>query len=156
MDETLRQLGGLLLGSIPTIVFFVLLYVIYTILVHKPLVRVLAERRSKTEGAIEQARKAIALAEARAEEYERRLREARVAVFKIHEARRQEATQLRAAAIATARTKAQAQVEEARAAIQKDKIAAQDSLKEESVRLAKEIIRVVLRPATEQVPAGHQ
>ena len=63
MDETLRQLGGLLLGSIPTIIFFVLLYAIYTVLVHKPLVRVLAERRSKTEGAIEQARKAIALAE---------------------------------------------------------------------------------------------
>jgi F-type H+-transporting ATPase subunit b len=156
MDETLRQLGGLLLGSIPTIVFFVLLYVIYTILVHKPLVRVLTERRSKTEGAIEQARKAIALAEARTDEYERRLREARVAVFKIHEARRQEAAQLRAAAVEAARAKARAQVEEARAAIQKDKIAAQDSLKEESVRLAKEIIRVVLRPATEQVPAGHQ
>ncbi|HZR57962.1 MAG TPA: ATP synthase F0 subunit B [Terriglobales bacterium] len=156
MDETLRQLGGLLLGSIPTIVFFVLLYLIYTILVHKPLLRILAERRSKTEGAIEQARKAIALAESRTEEYERRLREARVAVFKIHEARRHEASQLRSAAVSAARAKAQAQVEEARAAIQKDKVAAQDNLKEESARLAQEIIRVVLRPATEQAPAGRQ
>ena len=80
MDETLRQVGELLLGSIPTIVFMVLLYGIYTALVHKPLVKVLAERRSKTEGAVEKARADIAAAEARTAEYEKCLREARVAV----------------------------------------------------------------------------
>ena len=72
MDETLRQVGELLLGSIPTIVFMVLLYGIYTVLVHKPLVKVLAERRSKTEGAVEKARADIAAAEARTAEYEQR------------------------------------------------------------------------------------
>ena len=56
MDETLRQVGGLLFGSIPTIFFFVALYMLYTQVVHKPLLRVLAERRSRTEGAMEQAR----------------------------------------------------------------------------------------------------
>jgi F-type H+-transporting ATPase subunit b len=152
MDETLKQVGELLLGSIPTIVFMVLLYAIYTGLVHKPLVKVLGERRSKTEGAVEKARADIAAAEARTAEYEQRLREARVAVFKNQEALRQQALQAREAALAEARKKAQAQVEEARAAIEKDKAAAQTGLQAESGRLAVEIIRIVLRPGA--VPSG--
>jgi F-type H+-transporting ATPase subunit b len=153
MEETLSQLGGLLLGSIPTIILFILLYAIYTVVVHKPLVKVLAERRSKTEGAVEQARKDIAYAEERTAEYERQLREARLALFKIQEAKRQQAMQLRTAAVAEARSRAQAQVEEARVAIEKDKATAQRTLEEESGRLAEEIIRTVLRPA-EPVRAG--
>ena len=81
MNEILGQLGGLLLGSVPTIIFVVLLYGIYTVVVHKPLVKVLAERRSRTEGAIEKARADIAQAEARTAEYEQRLREARMTVI---------------------------------------------------------------------------
>jgi F-type H+-transporting ATPase subunit b len=147
MEQTLRQVGELLLGSIPTIVFMVLLYGSYTVLVHKPLTRVLAERRSQTEGAIEKARADIAAAEARTTEYEQRLREARVAVFKNQEARRQQALQARAAAVADARSKAQAQVEQARAAIEKEKVSARAGLQTESSRLAAEIIRTVLQPA---------
>ncbi len=148
MDEILGQLGGLLLGSVPTIIFMVLLYGIYTVLVHKPLLKVLAERRGKTEGALEKARADIAAAEARTAEYEQRLREARMAVFKSQEAHRQLALQARAAALAEARARAQAQVEQARAALEKDKLAAQVGLQAESGRLAIEIIRTLLRPAT--------
>jgi F-type H+-transporting ATPase subunit b len=155
MSEILGQLGGLLLGSVPTVIFIVLLYGIYTSVVHKPLVKVLAERRSLTEGAIEKARADIAQAEARTADYEQRLREARMAVFKSQEARRQQALQARAAAVAEARRRAQAQVEQARAAIEQDKAAAQGSLQAESGRLAAEIIRIVLQPAT-QAPAGGQ
>jgi len=103
MDETLRQLGGLLLGSIPTIILLVVLYGAYAVIVHKPLSRVLAERRAKTEGAIEKARADVAAAEARTAEYEQRLREARMAVFRTQEARRQAALQARAAAVAFAK-----------------------------------------------------
>jgi F-type H+-transporting ATPase subunit b len=152
MDEILRQLGDLLLGSIPTIIFITLLYVAYRVLVHSPLTRVLDERRSKTEGAVEKAKADIAAAEARTAEYEQRLREARVAVFKGQEAKRQQALDGRTAAVAEARTKAQAQVQKARESIEKDKVAAQDSLQQEAQRLAAEIIRIVLRPG--QVPAG--
>jgi F-type H+-transporting ATPase subunit b len=76
MEDTLRQLGELLLGSIPTIIIMVLLWSAYSILVYKPLTNVLAERRNKTEGAVEKARADIAAAEARTAEYEQRLREA--------------------------------------------------------------------------------
>jgi F-type H+-transporting ATPase subunit b len=154
MDQILKQLGELLLGSIPTIIFVIMLYGIYTVVVHKPLGKVLAERRAKTEGAVEKARADIAAAEARTAEYEQRLREARMAVFKSQEARRQQAVQARAAAVAEARAKAQAQVGQAQAAIDQDKLAAQAGLQTESARLASEIIRAVLRPATAQGPAG--
>ncbi|HYL16880.1 MAG TPA: ATP synthase F0 subunit B [Terriglobales bacterium] len=154
MDETLRQLGGLLLGSLPTILFMVLVYSSYTLIVHRPLVRVLAERRSKTEGAIEKAHADIASAEARTAEYEQHLREARLAVFKAQEARRQQALQARATAVAEARSRAHRQVEEARATIEKDKQAAQASLQAEVGTLAIEVIRAVLEPAVAGSRAG--
>src|SRR2546429_789868 len=136
MDEILAQLGGLLLGSIPTIIFLVLLYGIYTGLVHKPLVGVLVERHAKTEGAVEKARADIAAAEARTAEYEQRLREARAAVFKRLEMHRQQALQARYDAVAQARARAQARVQEAKAAIQKDKQTAQASLEAVGGRLS--------------------
>jgi F-type H+-transporting ATPase subunit b len=64
MDQILNQLGGLVLGSVPTMVLFILLVAAYGLLVRRPLDRVLAERRARTSGAVEQARSAIAAAEA--------------------------------------------------------------------------------------------
>jgi F-type H+-transporting ATPase subunit b len=150
MDETLRQLGELLLGSVPTIIFMVLLYGLYAVLVHRPLVRVLAERHNKTEGAVEKARADIAAAEARTAEYEQRLRDARLSVYRAQEARRQQALQARASVVAQARSHAQAQIEHARAAIDKDKEAAQATLRAQAGSLAEEIIRSVLEPARAQ------
>ena len=146
MEETLRQLGGLLLGSIPTIILLTLLYVIFKSLVHNRLEAVLAERHSRTEGAIEKARADIAAAEARTQEYEQRLRGARMAIFKLQETRRQQTLRARMAALAEARTLAQQKVLDARAAIEQDKVAAQTTLQAEAVRLAAEIVRTVLQP----------
>jgi len=154
MDETLRQLGGLLLGSVPTVIMLVLLYAIYTVVVHKPLSKVLADRRAKTEGAIEKARADVAAAEAKTSEYEQRLREARMAVFRQQETRRQAALQARSAAVATARARAQEQVKQARESIEQGKISAQESLQGESARLASEIIQRVLRPVTAASPGS--
>jgi F-type H+-transporting ATPase subunit b len=154
MDETLRQIGGLLLGAIPTVIFFLLLYGLYTVLVHKPLTRVLAERRARTQGAIEKARADVASAEARTAEHEQKLREARLAQLKAQEARRAQAAQARSAVLAEAREKANMQIEQARAAIENDKAVAKTLLENEAGRLATEIVRVVLEPALAQAPAG--
>ena len=147
MDQTLRQVGELLLGSIPTVILLALLYALYATIVHKPLRRVLEERRSKTEGAVEKARADIAAAEARTSEYEQRLREARATVFRAQEARRKAALDARTAALNEARDKAQAQVQAAKADIQKDRDAAQSGLQKEVQALAAEIMRRVLEPA---------
>ncbi|MGO8812028.1 MAG: ATP synthase F0 subunit B [Candidatus Sulfotelmatobacter sp.] len=147
MDETLRQLGGLLLGAVPTVILLALLYVLYKTIVHKPLRRVLDERRSKTEGAVEKSRADIAAAEARTSEYEQRLREARATLFRAQEARRKEALDARTVAMNEARTKAQAQVQGAKADIEKDREAAQTGLQGQVQALAIEIMRRVLEPA---------
>ena len=147
MDETLRQLGELLLGAVPTVILLTFLYILYSAIVHKPLRRVLEDRRSKTEGAVEKSRADIAAAEARTAEYEQRLREARATLFRSQESRRKAALDARAAALAEARSKAQAQVQAAKADIQKDREAAKAGLQAESQALAAEIMRRVLEPA---------
>ena len=147
MDQTLKQVGELLLGAIPTAVILLLLYAIYSVLLHKPLQRVLEERGERTEGALVKARADIAAAEAKAQEYEQSLREARLTIFKAQEARRQRAQQARAEAVMEARTRAQQKVREARAAIEQDMAAARAGLQGETERLAAEIISTILRPA---------
>ncbi len=146
MDTTLRQVGELLLGAVPTVVLLLLLYAIYQNLVRKPLNRVLEQRRERTEGAILKARADVAAAEARTQEYEQKLREARLAIFKAQEARRQQAQQLRAQALAEARSRAQEQIREAKAAIEQDMAAARTGLQAEVDRLAAEIISTILKP----------
>lgn len=146
MDETLRQVGELLLGAIPTMVLFVLLYGAYRALVHKRLVEVLAERRSRTEGAMEKARADIAAAEATTAQYEQRLRDAKIALYKAQESRRQQFLAARAAAVAEARAAADERVRAARAAVENDVVQAKTILQTESEFLAAEIIRNILKP----------
>lgn len=147
MDETLQQLGELLLGSVPTVILLAVLYALYTAVVHKPLQRVLAERRDKTEGAVDKSRADIAAAEARTTEYERKLREARAAVFRAQEARRQAVLQARTNALNEARRKAQAQVQAAKQDIETDRAEAEKALPAAAGALAQEIVRRVLAPA---------
>ncbi len=155
MDETLKQVGGLLLGSIPTIVLFVVVYVAYRTIVHVPMTRVLSERRDKTEGAIERARADIAAAEAKTSEYEKALREARLLVFKAREGRRQKAMDLRNTMIIEARTLAEARVREAKAALEKEVAVSKVSLQSEGERLASEVIETIFKQVNAvQVPAG--
>jgi F-type H+-transporting ATPase subunit b len=154
MDQTVRQLGELLLGAVPTTILLALLYFLYTVLVHKPLTATLAERRARTEGALEKARADIAAADARTAEYEQRLREARLKIFKNLEARRQRATQSRVEAAAQARARTQEEVKAARASIEQDKQQAMTKLQADAERLAAEIVRVVLRPVEAASPVG--
>jgi len=171
MDPLLKQVGDLLLGAVPTAAMFLLLYAIYSALVGNPLRRLLDERRQRTEGAVLKARADIAAAESKTQDYEQRMREARLAIFKAQEVLffqaedgirdwsvtgvqtcalpicRQAAQKARAAAVAEARERAQQQIREARAAIDQDMAVARQSLKAESEALASEIIRTILKPA---------
>ncbi|MGA9206245.1 MAG: hypothetical protein WB347_00475 [Terriglobales bacterium] len=147
MDEILRQLGELLLAAIPTVVVFVMLFYAYKLIVHEPLVAVLDERRARTQGAVEKANADIAAAEARTAEYEQRLRDARLSIFKKLEARRQQWSQARAAAVAEARAAAETRVKAARTSLEQDVEQAKVTLQAESETLASQIIQTVLKPA---------
>ena len=156
MEQTLHQLGGLLLGAVPTVILLGTLYILYTFLVYRPLTGVLAERRSRTQGAMEKARADIAAAEARTADYEQRLREARQKVFKNQEARRQQAIQSRSQAVNQARARGQEQVKQARAGMEADMQQAMAKLQSDAVRLASDIVRTVLRPVASPDQAGGQ
>jgi F-type H+-transporting ATPase subunit b len=153
MDQTLKQVGELLLGAIPTVVILLLLYAAYALLVGRPLRRMLTQRRGLTEGAILKARADVAAAEARTEEYEERLREAKAAIFKAMEARRQAEQQARDEAIAQVREAARQQIRDAQAAIEREMSEVRGALQAESERLANRIIQAVLKP-TGAVPAA--
>lgn len=147
MDETLRQIGELLLGAVPTVVLFGLLYVSYRVLLHQPLKAVLAERRQKTQGAMEKAQADVAAAAARAADYEQRLREARVAIYQAQESRRRKFQEATATALAEARDEAHAMVRQTRTDLEKDVTAARAGLESESEKLAGAVIQSILKAA---------
>jgi len=147
MEQTLKQVGELLLGAVPTILLLLMLYGFYTALVYRPLKKILAERRSRTEGAIEKARADISAAESKTFEYEAKLREAKLAVFRAQEARRQQAEATRAEAVAEARKRADGLIYQAKTQVEQEATVAKQGLQTEAERLAAEIIRAVLQPA---------
>jgi F-type H+-transporting ATPase subunit b len=144
MDETLHQLEGLLLGSVPTIFLFLLIVILYRLLVYGPLTRVLNERRERTEGAIEQANAAMAAAAAQTQEYEAQLRAARSRIFQARQLKQQQWTRERDNAIAEAHAAAQRQVEEAKSALQAQTDASHATIKDSIDELAKEILAAIL------------
>jgi F-type H+-transporting ATPase subunit b len=144
MDETLHQLGGLLLGSVPTIFLFLLIVILYRFLVYGPLTRVLGERRERTEGAIEQANAATAAAAAKTQEYEAQLRAARSKIFQARQQQLQLWNRERDSAVAEAQEAAHRQVEEAKSALQLQTTAAHRTLEDSVDELAGEILRAIL------------
>jgi F-type H+-transporting ATPase subunit b len=154
MEKILSQLGGLLLGAVPTVILLITLMVLYKLILHDKLVAVLAERRARTEGAVQKAKADLAAAEAKTAEYENRLREAKVALYKIQETRRKQLLDARAATVAEARAAADARVKEARAGIEKDMQGARATLAAEGEKLAAEIVRVVLSPRRTPAAGG--
>jgi F-type H+-transporting ATPase subunit b len=155
MDEILRQLGELALGAVPTIIIFLFLWVCYRIIVHKPLARLLAERESKTTGAVKKAQADVAAAEQKTAEYEQRIREARLSVYKAQEGRRQQVLEARSKALAEAREAAHRMVQTSRVELEKEAVTAKAKLQAEGSNLAAEILRIILgKRVEEQTPVG--
>src|SRR5271166_6634144 len=115
MQEIIQQVGTLLLGAIPTTLLFIVVVLAYQFLVQGPLTATLKQRRARTEGAIEDAQKAIAQAEARAAEYTAKLRQARAEVYNIREQRVKQWNAEREAALDAARKAAGVKVSQAKA-----------------------------------------
>ncbi|WP_263368675.1 F0F1 ATP synthase subunit B family protein [Edaphobacter bradus] len=144
MDEILNQLGGLVLGSVPTMILFILLVTAYGLLVRRPLNRVLAERRARTSGAMDQARGAIAAAEAEATAYEEKLRAARAEIFAAREARIKQWNAEREVALDQARQASQNRIAVARLDIEKSADEARGHIEALSSELSSRILTAVL------------
>jgi F-type H+-transporting ATPase subunit b len=147
MQEIMQQVGALLLGAMPTALLFIVLVLAYEFLVQGPLTAVLKERRARTEGAVHEAHQAIARAEARAEEYAARLRQARSEVYKAREERIRQWMAERDAALESARKAASAKVGEAKTKIESETVAAREGMQAAVAELASQIVRVVMPAA---------
>ena len=144
MQDILQQLGELLVGAIPTALLFIVLVFAYQFLVQGPLTAVLARRRALTEGAMEDARKAIAQAEARAAEYAERLRLARADAYKVREQRVKQWSAERDAALDAARKAAGQKVRQAKAELEAEAAAARKAIQASAADLAGLAVRAVL------------
>jgi len=138
------QVGQLLLGAVPTMFLFILLVLAYQFLVQGPLSRTLQERRARTEGAVEEAHKAIARAEERAKDYADRLRQARTEVFKVREQRIKQWNAERDAALDAARHSAGQKVSQAKAEIEAEAAHARQAIQASAGELASRVVGAVL------------
>src|SRR5581483_3386477 len=147
MDELLRQVGELLISSIPTAIGLLVVWAGYRFIVYGKLQQVLKQRHALTEGAVQRAQQEIATAASRTAEYEQRLRDARAQVYQSQQANRQRLVEQRNAALAEARQQAMEMVKSARATLEKDMLAAKQSLEQQANVLADEVIERVLHTA---------
>ena len=147
MQDIFQQLGELLVGAIPTALLFIVLVIAYQVLIQGPLTAVLAKRRALTEGAIEDARKAVAVAEAKAQDYAERLRQARAGAYKLREQRAKQWSAERDTALDAARQAAGQKVREAQAELEAEAAAARATLQASAADLAGRAVRAVLPAA---------
>jgi F-type H+-transporting ATPase subunit b len=138
------QVAQLLVGAVPTALLFIALVLCYQFLVQGPLTRTLNERRARTEGAIEDAHRAIAKAEARAAEYAGKLRQARADIFKIREQRIKQWSAERDAALDEARKAAGLRVNQAKAELDAEAGNARQAIQASAADLASRVVRAVL------------
>jgi F-type H+-transporting ATPase subunit b len=148
MQEIIQQVGALLVGAVPTVLLFIVLVLAYQFLVQGPLSKTLTERRARTEGAVEDAHKAIAQAEAKTAEYADKLRQARAEIYKLREQRAKQRNSEREAALDTARKAAGAQVSLARTELEIEAAHARQTIQTSAADLADQVVRAVLPLAT--------
>ena len=154
MNDIFHQLGELVLGSVPTMVLFVLLIAAYNLLVRRPLERTLAERRARTTGAIEQARGALTAAEAETTVYEDKLRGAKAEMFQARERLLKQWGEEREAALHEVRTSAESRLQAARQEIESSAAVARGQIESVSEELSSKILRAVLPTGVSLPEAG--
>jgi len=146
MDPALtKALSELVVNAIPTMVLFLLLYLAYTYLVHKPLMAVRAQRHGMTAGAVEKAKADVAAAEAKTADYEQKLREARAKMFQQMEARRKSVLEMREKMLAEARAKAETELKAARGVLAKEVAETKLGIEAQSEQMAQSVIQKVLQ-----------
>ena len=144
MDQILNQLGGLVLGSVPTMILFILLVIAYGFLVRRPMERILAERRARTSGAVEQARGAIAAAEANTSAYEDKLRAAKAEIFHARDQKLKQWNAEREAALEEVRNSTKQRVLTARLDIEQSATEARNQIESLSGELTARILTALL------------
>jgi F0F1-type ATP synthase membrane subunit b/b' len=144
MEQIVRTLRDILVRAIPTVILLVAFHWYLKKVLIQPMQRVLAERRKRTEGALEAAESAVAQAAEKMAAYEKALAEARAGIYAGQEENRRRLGAEQAAAIEAARGRAAAQVAAARVEIAGEAEVARAGLAAQSDRLAEQIAQAAL------------
>ena len=145
MESTLIALGGILLRAVPTFLLVVLLHFYLKFVFFKPLEKVLHQRYEATEGARKLAEQSLQRAAEKTAQYEAAIRAAKAEIYKSQEQLYKQLQEREAAEVLAARQRADAAIQEAKAALAKDVVAAQTTLAADSDALANQIAESILR-----------
>jgi F-type H+-transporting ATPase subunit b len=155
MQEIVHQLGELFLQAVPTVLIILLFYIILRAIFFKPLLKVMAQRDSRTVGAQKAAEAAQAAAANRVKQYQDALKQARGQVYAEQEAARKKLLEERAAHLKEARAAAAAEVTVAKARVAGELAGARTDIQASVAQLAAEIARRILQaPPRPGAPAG--
>ncbi len=145
MQPIVHQLGELFLQAVPTVLIILFFYFILRTIFFKPLLRVMAERDSRTVGAQMAAEAAQAAAAEKIKQYQEALKQARGQVYAEQEVARKKLLDERAAQIKDARTKASGEVSTAKERVAKELAAAGRDVEATVAQLSAEIARRILQ-----------
>jgi F-type H+-transporting ATPase subunit b len=150
--EILQQLGQLFLEAVPTVIILLLFYLVLRYTFFGPLMRVMAERAARTEGARREAEASQAVAKEKIRAYEEALRKARSAVYAEQDTMRRSIMDARAAAAREARNRAMERVKSEKDGIANEVTASRTQLETTSPQLAAEMVARLLNPPRSGAP----
>jgi F-type H+-transporting ATPase subunit b len=139
MPSLVHQLGELFLRAVPVALIVIIFYFILRSLFFKPLLAVMAEREALTAGAQKSAEAAQAAAAEKVRQYEEALRQAKAKVWAEQEAQRKKVLDERAGLLKEERTKASAEVGQAKDRVKSELEAAKRDVEVSASQLAVEI-----------------
>jgi len=151
MIEILHQLADLCIDALPIVILVFLFYLFLNALFFRPLMRAMAEREKRIDGAKAEAAAAQAAAKDEMARYNEELKKARAEIYAEQEASRQAALDERAKLLRALRTRNQETIHAAKERIAAEYAAAQAEIEKQSPALADQITRIILQrsgPAT--------
>ena len=144
MEQTLQQLGGILLKAIPTVVLLLIVHFYLKFMFFRPLQKVLAERKQATQGTKEKAEQLLAKAEQTHASIEAALRKAREEIYQEQEEARKQWTNDQTARLDQARHQSHQLIHQAQEQLEADAAATKKDLAKAAEVLAEEIARTLL------------
>jgi F-type H+-transporting ATPase subunit b len=149
MSDLVHQIGELFLRAVPVALIVLLFYFIMRSIFFRPLLKVMAERDARTQGAQKAAEVAQNSAAEKIRQYEEALKQARAKVYMEQEAERKKLLDERAVFLKDARTKANAEVNSAKERVAGEFSSVKKELETTTSQLANEIANRIL-----QAPPG--
>jgi F-type H+-transporting ATPase subunit b len=142
--EIVNQLGQLFLSAVPTVIIVFFFYLFLRWSFFNPMMRVLAERHQRAEGAMLEAEAERITVREKLQTYNDVMKKTRGQIFSEQEAERRRALEARQATINAARAAAQSTIQEAKKTLAAEVKAAEVELQQSSGVLADDIATSIL------------